>query len=117
MDGDFTMLQQQHEKGLTKDSQVDGQENSKQVDDSTKVSSSERFVKDGEIHATGASETEPSQEENASLQAAETEQATYASANNDLKGTKAYNNADVPGLYTLAMTIVDYRGHRIIAQV
>ena len=48
---------------------------------------------------------------------AETEQATYASANNDLKGTKAYQEADVPGLYNLAMAIVDYRGHRVVAQV
>lgn len=50
-------------------------------------------------------------------QSAETEQATYASANNDLKGTKAYQEADVPGLYNLAMAIVDYRGHRVVAQV
>ena len=47
----------------------------------------------------------------------ESEQATYASANNDLKGTKAYNNADVAGLYTLAMAIIDFRGHRVVAQV
>ncbi|KAJ4850623.1 hypothetical protein Tsubulata_022193 [Turnera subulata] len=47
---------------------------------------------------------------------AESEQATYASANNDLKGTKAYQEADVPGLYNLAMAIIDYRGHRVVAQ-
>ncbi|PKA56552.1 Clustered mitochondria protein [Apostasia shenzhenica] len=46
----------------------------------------------------------------------DSEQATYASANNDLKGTKAYQEADVPGLYNLAMAIVDYRGHRVVAQ-
>ncbi|KAH9621361.1 hypothetical protein KSS87_005683 [Heliosperma pusillum] len=46
----------------------------------------------------------------------DTEQATYASANNDLKGTKAYQEADVPGLYNLAMAIIDYRGHRVVAQ-
>ena len=45
------------------------------------------------------------------------EQATYASANNDLKGTKAYHEADVPGLYNLAMAIIDYRGYRVVAQV
>lgn len=50
-------------------------------------------------------------------QLAESEQATYASSNNDLKGTKAYQEADVPGLYNLAMAIVDYRGHRVVAQV
>ncbi|KAJ6847343.1 clustered mitochondria protein-like [Iris pallida] len=52
----------------------------------------------------------------AEAQIADTEQATYASANNDLKGTKAYQEADVPGLYNLAMAIIDYRGHRIVAQ-
>lgn len=53
----------------------------------------------------------------AEVQLAESEQATYASSNNDLKGTKAYQEADVPGLYNLAMAIVDYRGHRVVAQV
>lgn len=52
----------------------------------------------------------------AETQLAESEQATYASANNDLKGTKAYQEADVPGLYNLAMAIIDYRGHRVVAQ-
>lgn len=50
-------------------------------------------------------------------QLSESEQATYASANNDLKGTKAYQEVDVPGLYNLAMAIIDYRGHRVVAQV
>ncbi|XP_074294610.1 clustered mitochondria protein-like isoform X2 [Silene latifolia] len=50
------------------------------------------------------------------VQFVDTEQATYASANNDLKGTKAYQEADVPGLYNLAMAIIDYRGHRVVAQ-
>ncbi|GMP41829.1 hypothetical protein CsSME_00011793 [Camellia sinensis var. sinensis] len=49
-------------------------------------------------------------------QLAESEQATYASANNDLKGTKAYQEADIHGLYNLAMAIIDYRGHRVVAQ-
>ncbi|KAK9157001.1 hypothetical protein Scep_003575 [Stephania cephalantha] len=52
----------------------------------------------------------------ADLQLTDNEQATYASANNDLKGTKAYQEADVPGLYNLAMAIIDYRGHRVVAQ-
>ncbi|XP_061337567.1 clustered mitochondria protein-like [Gastrolobium bilobum] len=47
---------------------------------------------------------------------AESEQTTYASANNELKGTKAYQEVDVPGLYNLAMAIIDYRGHRVVAQ-
>jgi protein TIF31 len=50
-------------------------------------------------------------------QIADSEQATYASANNDLKGTKSYQEADIPGLYNLAMAIIDYRGHRVVAQV
>ncbi|XAR63419.1 hypothetical protein NMG60_11023342 [Bertholletia excelsa] len=52
----------------------------------------------------------------AETQLSESEQATYASANNDLKGTKAYQEADVPGLYNLAMAIIDYKGHRVVAQ-
>lgn len=50
-------------------------------------------------------------------QIADSEQATYASANNDLKGTKSYQEADISGLYNLAMAIIDYRGHRVVAQV
>ncbi|KAL5976011.1 hypothetical protein ACLOJK_020341 [Asimina triloba] len=50
------------------------------------------------------------------VQMADSEQATYASANNDLKGTRAYQEADVPELYNLAMAIIDYRGHRVVAQ-
>ncbi|PWA53076.1 sedoheptulose-1,7-bisphosphatase, chloroplastic [Artemisia annua] len=45
-------------------------------------------------------------------QLAESEQATYASSNNVLKRTKTFQ--DVPGLYNLAMAIVDYRGHRSV---
>lgn len=52
----------------------------------------------------------------AETQLMESEQATYASANNDLKGTKAYQEADVSGLYNLAMAIIDFRGHRVVAQ-
>ncbi|XP_015689234.1 clustered mitochondria protein [Oryza brachyantha] len=57
-----------------------------------------------------------SSDASAEAQIADSEQATYASANNDLKGTKAYQEADVPGLYNLAMAIIDYRGHRVVAQ-
>ncbi|KAL6495668.1 hypothetical protein OROGR_030231 [Orobanche gracilis] len=49
-------------------------------------------------------------------QLVENEQATYASANNDLRGTRAYQEVDVSGLYNLAMAIIDYRGHRVVAQ-
>lgn len=64
---------------------------------------------------TESAEVADSKSEEAQL--ADSEQATYASANNDLKGTKAYQEADVSGLYNLAMAIIDYRGHRVVAQV
>ncbi|KAI5390423.1 hypothetical protein KIW84_075659 [Lathyrus oleraceus] len=60
--------------------------------------------------------TEITQDISPEVQLAENEQAIYASANNDLKGTKAYQEADVPGLYNLAVAIIDYRGHRVVAQ-
>lgn len=53
----------------------------------------------------------------ADIQLTDNEQATYASANNDLRGTKAYQEADISGLHNLAMAIIDYRGHRVVAQV
>ncbi|KAL2501895.1 clustered mitochondria protein [Forsythia ovata] len=53
----------------------------------------------------------------AEAQFVESEQNTYASANNDLKGTKAYREADVLGFYNLVMAIIDYRGHKVEAQV
>jgi hypothetical protein len=65
-------------------------------------------------HAESAEVADSKSEE---AQLADSEQATYASANNDLKGTKAYQEADVSGLYNLAMAIIDYRGHRVVAQV
>ncbi|KAL6062933.1 Clustered mitochondria protein [Balamuthia mandrillaris] len=50
-------------------------------------------------------------------QGLDTDQATYTSANNDLKATKAYNNmADVEGLSTVLTAIVEFRGHRLLAQ-
>lgn len=42
--------------------------------------------------------------------------APYSSANRDLQGVKAFNDADVPGLHTLATAVVDYLGVRVIAQ-
>ncbi|XP_077210396.1 clustered mitochondria protein-like isoform X2 [Tasmannia lanceolata] len=65
-----------------------------------------------ELHSVGDMASDISAE----AQMVDSEQATYASANNDLKGTKAYQEADVPGLYNLAMAIIDYRGHRVVAQ-
>ncbi|KAL6954932.1 hypothetical protein U1Q18_045338 [Sarracenia purpurea var. burkii] len=60
--------------------------------------------------------TDSTSDVRAETQLAESEQAIYASANNDLKGTKTYQEADVSGLYNLAMAIIDYKGHRVVAQ-
>ncbi|XP_062220117.1 clustered mitochondria protein-like [Phragmites australis] len=65
-----------------------------------------------ELHGVSDNSSDASAE----AQLADSEQATYASANNDLKGTKAYQEADISGLYNLAMAIIDYRGHRVVAQ-
>ncbi|CAI8596196.1 unnamed protein product [Vicia faba] len=73
-------------------------------------------VKDDSSSLEDDNSTEVTQDISPEAQLAENEQATYASANNDLKGTKAYQEADVPGLYNLAMAIIDYRGHRVVAQ-
>ncbi|KAK7401524.1 hypothetical protein VNO78_13070 [Psophocarpus tetragonolobus] len=72
--------------------------------------------KDDALPSEDLNGTEVTQDVSPEAQLAENEQATYASANNDLKGTKAYQEADVPGLYNLAMAIIDYRGHRVVAQ-
>ncbi|TDH72283.1 uncharacterized protein CCR75_003153 [Bremia lactucae] len=44
------------------------------------------------------------------------EENAYSSANRDLQGVKAFNDVDVKGLHTLATTVVDYLGVRVIAQ-
>lgn len=89
------------EKVLTKSSKVNGEKSSAAVVENNDLNGVVESVSDA-----------PSE-----VQLAESEQATYASSNNDLKGTKAYQEADVPGLYNLAMAIIDYRGHRVVAQV
>jgi protein TIF31 len=88
---------------------------------STKVTSSgvERKCDMNHAETTEVSNSvsDNSLDASAEAQIADSEQATYASANNDLKGTKAYQEADISGLYNLAMAIIDYRGHRVVAQV
>lgn len=88
---------------------------------STKVSSPDTEAKADMNHAESMgvshSVSVNSSDASAEAQIADSEQATYASANNDLKGTKAYQEADISGLYNLAMAIIDYRGHRVVAQV
>lgn len=123
MDGDFTLMQQMHEQESKEVSNGEVKDSAKAVDEVvfSKVEVEEVLVntESEEAHKevlAVTSDSDPTSEGSASLQVVENEQATYASANNDLKGTKAYNNADVTGLYTLAMSIIDYRGHRIVAQ-
>ncbi|CAK9277916.1 unnamed protein product [Sphagnum jensenii] len=127
VDGDFALMQQLREQELQQqterdDKEADTRENGDVVTavsgeaavppepETTELPSGETGPKeDSSVEAGAPSETPPAP-------VVESEQATYASANNDLKGTKAYNNADVTGLYTLAMAIVDFRGHRVVAQ-
>ncbi|KAF1791688.1 Clustered mitochondria protein, N-terminal [Phytophthora cactorum] len=44
------------------------------------------------------------------------EENAYSAANRDLQGVKTFNETDVKGLHTLATTVVDYLGVRVIAQ-
>lgn len=44
------------------------------------------------------------------------DRAAYAAVNNDLKGIRAFNRADIEGLCTLATAVIDYRGFRLVAQ-
>ncbi|KAE9028032.1 Clustered mitochondria [Phytophthora fragariae] len=44
------------------------------------------------------------------------EENAYSAANRDLQGVKAFNEVDVRDLHTLATTVVDYLGVRVIAQ-
>ncbi|CAO2047726.1 unnamed protein product [Urochloa humidicola] len=102
---------------ITKDQKPDCQNGPSR---STKISSPNVEAKPGMNHAESTeasnSVSDNSFDASAEAQIADSEQATYASANNDLKGTKAYQEADISGLYNLAMAIIDYRGHRVVAQ-
>uniref|UniRef100_A0A6N2MR41 Clu domain-containing protein n=1 Tax=Salix viminalis TaxID=40686 RepID=A0A6N2MR41_SALVM len=83
---------------------------SKTENTSSSIKSSEKATANGVKCDGSTTEVMELPPESASEpQLAESEQATYASANNDLKGTKSYQEADIPGLYNLAMTIIDYR--------
>ena len=44
------------------------------------------------------------------------DETAYKQASNDLLGVSAYNRIEVPGLHTSGTAVIDYRGHRIIAQ-
>jgi protein TIF31 len=90
---------------------------SKTENTSSSIKSSEKATTNGVKCDGSTAEVMELPPESSQPQLAESEQATYASANNDLKGTKSYQEADVPGLYNLAMAIIDYRGHRVVAQV
>lgn len=41
---------------------------------------------------------------------------SYQMANQDMHGVKAYAQLDIDNLYTLSTVLIDYRGHRVIAQ-
>jgi len=105
VDGDFSLMQQMRDQNS-------------QTDETT---AEKQTTSNGDVQPDAVEKSEGDASSNADANAAaaivESEQATYASANNDLKGTKAYNNVDVSGLYTLAMAIIDFRGHRVVAQV
>jgi protein TIF31 len=106
VDGDFSLMQQMREQKVQTDDVPKETANASNGDVTPDVTESQK------------SDTSANEDPNAApTSVVESEQATYASANNDLKGTKAYNNADVAGLYTLAMAIIDFRGHRVVAQV
>jgi len=105
IDADLEKLSKKHADG-----------NSKTSSTSISLSSSDKVPNGRKDDGSSLEDTETTQDISPEV-LAENEQATYASANNDLKGTKAYQEADVPGLYNLAMAIIDYRGHRVVAQV
>nr|BAJ94710.1 predicted protein [Hordeum vulgare subsp. vulgare] len=100
---------------ISKDQKPDCQNGSSR---STPVPSPDLGAKAVSGVAPGSKTEEPNSvlEGPTEAQIADSEQATYASANNDLKGTKSYQEADISGLYNLAMAIIDYRGHRVVAQ-
>ncbi|GBG58709.1 hypothetical protein CBR_g110 [Chara braunii] len=124
VDGDFVMIQQLREEELKQKQQAEPNADAKEVTGDgekleAEVVSSEGPVGEGTSPADGSAvDALPSGAKQAGSNplVLEGEQATYASANNDLKGTRAFNTADVSGLYTLAMAIVDYRGYRVVAQ-
>ncbi|RHN66156.1 putative clustered mitochondria protein [Medicago truncatula] len=100
---------------LEKLSKKHADSNSKTSSSSISLPSSDKVPNGRKEDGSSLEDTETTQDISPEV-LAENEQATYASANNDLKGTKAYQEADVPGLYNLAMAIIDYRGHRVVAQ-
>ncbi|RHN55691.1 putative CLU domain-containing protein [Medicago truncatula] len=105
IDADLEKLWKKHADG-----------NSKTFSTSILLSSSDKVPNGRKGDGSSLEDTETTQDISPEAQLAENEQAAYASANNDLNDTKAYQEADVPGLYYLAMAIIDYRGHRVVAQ-
>lgn len=112
VDSDFEQISK--DQKLNSQSAVEKHESAVSSDLSAKPLSDVASEKAG--NSEGVSDVNPN-DAAAEAQITDGEQATYASANNDLKGTKAYQDADVPGLYNLAMAIIDYRGYRVVAQV
>lgn len=50
------------------------------------------------------------------LKAFDLDKDAYSKASNDLKGVIAFNSVNKEKIHTLATTIVDYRGYRVVAQ-
>ncbi|XP_024538093.1 clustered mitochondria protein [Selaginella moellendorffii] len=121
LDGDFLLMQQNREQEAQNTTDCEKQPDDKQPEEKQpekepKLAESIEPSLNAERDQSIGQKKNSTEVKDDPTNAMEGEQATYSSANNDLKGTKAYNNADVAGLYTLAMAIVDYRGHRVVAQ-
>ncbi|GMH18998.1 hypothetical protein Nepgr_020839 [Nepenthes gracilis] len=120
VDADLEQLSQKH--APYSNSKSNGTNSLCKLTETVEVSSDGTVKNPNLVVANGANRedlnglVEPASNLAAEMQMADSDQATYASANNDLKGTKAFQEADVPGLYNLAMAIIDYRGHRVVAQ-
>ena len=97
VDGDFARLQQLREKELKEKAAADAAASPEEPSAAPEAPASEA--------AEGVAED-----------GGESEQASYSSANNDLHGTALVAAADVAGLHTLAMVVVAFRGHRLVAQ-
>eukprot|EP00245_Coleochaete_scutata_P017072 TRINITY_DN81_c0_g1_i1.p1 TRINITY_DN81_c0_g1~~TRINITY_DN81_c0_g1_i1.p1 ORF type:complete len:1555 (-),score=405.34 TRINITY_DN81_c0_g1_i1:386-4762(-) len=120
VDGDFAMMQLMREEELAEIAKQEANAKATGVDapaeESTPEAAASFEVQDPESDATKDKGANASEEQPKPQVSEGAEQVTYASANNDLKGALAINTAGIPGLHTLAVAVIDYRGHRCIAQ-
>ena len=109
IDGDFARLQQLREKELKEKAAAEAEAAAAPEDPPpTPVPTPEAPTPEAAEAVEGA--------EGVAEEGGESEQASYSSANNDLQGTALVAAADVAGLHTLAMAVVAFRGHRLVAQ-